>query len=109
MVGHCPHRILGSGVFFDRYKFRMSPPINNTDPRFVNGITREFFGPYAWRRSTDQAGLDFFNALDYSGFKDFYTDLPWFQNLKSRWATNFYDLKKFTAKPMIRYVALCDM
>ncbi|KAK7107826.1 uncharacterized protein [Littorina saxatilis] len=95
-------RILGSGVFFDRYKFRMSPPVNNTDPRFVNGITREFFGPYAFRTSTPQAGLDSFNALDFSGFKNFYTDLPWFQNLKSRWATNFYDLKKFTAKPMIR-------
>ncbi|XP_076444630.1 uncharacterized protein LOC143282762 isoform X1 [Babylonia areolata] len=97
-------RILGSGVFFDRYKFRMSPPVNNTDPRFVNGITREFFGPYAWRHSSsDQGtGLDSFNALDFSGFQDFYTDKAWFQNLKSRWATNFYDLKKFTAKPMIR-------
>ncbi|KAK7494317.1 hypothetical protein BaRGS_00014420 [Batillaria attramentaria] len=95
-------KILGSGAFFDRYTFRMSPPVNNTDPRFVNGITREFFGPYAWRHSTAQAGLDFFNALDFSGFKKFYTDEPWFQNMKARWATNFYDLKKFTAKPMIR-------
>lgn len=98
-------RILGSGVFFDRYKFRMSPPVNNTDPRFVNGITREFFGPYAWRwpyPKNTGIGLDQFNALDFSGFKEFYTDKGWFQNLKSRWGTNFYDLKKFTAKPMIR-------
>lgn len=100
-------RILGAGVFFDRYKFRMSPPVNNTDPRFVNGITREFFGPYAWRKTTTQAGLDTYNALDFAGFDTYYTDQSWFQNIKSRWGTNFYDLKKYVAKPMIRWVCAC--
>ncbi|XP_059149166.1 uncharacterized protein LOC131936271, partial [Physella acuta] len=99
-------KIVGSGVFFDRYKFRMSPPVNNTDPRFVNGITREFFGPYAWKvKATgvgSVGGADFFRAMDFAGFKTYYTNEPWFRSMKSRWATNFVALKKFTAKPMIR-------
>ncbi|XP_013089446.2 uncharacterized protein LOC106073439 [Biomphalaria glabrata] len=99
-------KIVGAGVFFDRYKFRMSPPINNTDPRFVNGITREFFGPFAWRvRATgvgSVGGADFFRAMDFAGLKTYYTDESWFRSMKFRWATNFVGLKKFTAKPMIR-------
>ncbi|CAG5116099.1 unnamed protein product, partial [Candidula unifasciata] len=99
-------KIVGAGVFFDRYKFRMSPPINNTDPRFLNGITREFFGPYAWKvQATSVGGVggaDFFRAIDFAGKNSYYTDEPWFFNMKARWATNFVGLKKFTAKPMIR-------
>ncbi|ESO93259.1 hypothetical protein LOTGIDRAFT_119445 [Lottia gigantea] len=96
-------RLLGSGVFFDRYQFRMSPPVNNTDPRFIDGITREFFGPYAWREQVKQdGGLDQFKAIDFAGYEQFYTDHQWFRNMKARWATNVHGLKKYTAKPMIR-------
>ncbi|XP_005104597.1 uncharacterized protein LOC101847514 [Aplysia californica] len=99
-------KIVGAGVFFDRYKFRMSPPVNNTDPRFVNGITREFFGPYAWRiKATgvgSVGGADYFRAMDFAGLKHYYTDEPWFRSMKARWGTNFVNLKKFTAKPLIR-------
>ncbi|GFS15850.1 Fras1 related extracellular matrix protein [Elysia marginata] len=98
-------KIVGAGVFFDRYKFRMSPPVNNTDPRFVNGITREFFGPYAWREPDPTGSVratSNFNAMDLAGLQTYYTDEPWFQDMKARWATNFVHLKKFTAKPMIR-------
>ncbi|KAK6170213.1 hypothetical protein SNE40_018662 [Patella caerulea] len=96
------HKILGSGVFFDRYQFRMSPPVNNTDPRFIDGITREFFGPYSWRQQVQNDGLDNFKAIDFAGFSDYYVDKPWFRNMKARWATNVSGLKKHTAKPMIR-------
>jgi len=99
-------KIVGAGVFFDRYKFRMSPPVNNTDPRFVSGITREFFGPYAWRMKTSDiggiGGADYFRAMDFAGLDEYYTDESWFRNMKARWATNFVHLKKFTAKPLIR-------
>lgn len=95
-------RILGSGVFFDRYKFRMSPPVNNTDPRYVNGITREFFGPYAWRKNNNQEGLDEMRAIDFAGYPDSYVDKAWFRDLKARWGTNFEGLKKNVEKPLIR-------
>ncbi|XP_052086791.1 uncharacterized protein LOC127724053 [Mytilus californianus] len=97
-------KIVGSGAFFDRYSFRMSPPINNTDPRFSNGITREYFGPYSWvEHKAGTAGLNLdFKAEDFAGHKTFYTDEPWFRNMKARWQTNFVMLKKFTLKPMIR-------
>jgi len=99
-------KIVGAGVFFDRYKFRMSPPVNNTDPRFVSGITREFFGPYAWRIKASGVGsvggADYFRAMDFAGREEYYTDEPWFRTTKARWGTNFVNLKKFTAKPLIR-------
>ncbi|XP_069124223.1 uncharacterized protein [Argopecten irradians] len=96
-------KILGSGVFFERYKFRMSPPINNTDPRFTNGIVREFFGPYAWRKQTKTGdGLDEFFAVDSAGYSRYYTDEVWYRTIKSRWQTNFHSLIKYTAKPMVR-------
>ncbi|XP_071112765.1 uncharacterized protein [Haliotis cracherodii] len=95
-------KIKGSGVFFDRYKFRMSPPVNNTDPRFTDGITREFFGPYAYKLELKDEGLDYYKAIDFAGFKDYYVDASWYRDMKARWATNQYGLKKFTAKPMIR-------
>ena len=70
-------KIVGAGVFFDRYKFRMSPPVNNTDPRFVSGITREFFGPYSWRIKASGVGsvggADYFRAMDMAGLWRFMT------------------------------------
>jgi hypothetical protein len=95
-------KIVGSGVFFDRYSFRMSPPINNTDPRYSNGITREFFGPYAWVKNQGSGIVLDFKAEDFAGHEKFYTDEAWFRNMKARWQTNFVMLKKFTLKPMIR-------
>jgi hypothetical protein len=95
-------KIVGSGVFFDRYSFRMSPPINNTDPRYSNGITREFFGPYAWVKKKGTGIVLDFKAEDFAGHEKFYTDEAWFRNMKARWQTNFVMLKKFTLKPMIR-------
>lgn len=95
-------KIRASGVFFDRYKFRMSPPLNNTDPRFITGVTRELFGPFAWRSTGPNEGLDEFRALDYAGFKDSYVNERWFRDMKSRWATNIHGLKTFTSRPMIR-------
>ena len=96
------YKVISSGVFFDRYKFRMSPPENNTDPRFVKGITREFFGPMAWRIQTENDGLDTFKSMDFAGRKEYYTDERWFRDMKARWQTNFVALKQYTAKPMIR-------
>lgn len=97
-------KIYASGVFFDKYKFRMSPPVNNTDPRFSSGITREYFGPFAFRTPTDrEQGLDNFKAIDFAGFKTPYTTNRWFIDMKSRWSTNFYSLKKYTMRSMVRY------
>lgn len=96
-------KILGSGAFFDRYKFRMSPPENNTDPRFVHGITREFFGPFAYTHTAaDTDGTEKFRAVDYAGFKAPYTQQRWFRDMKARWQTNFEGLEQYTAKPMVR-------
>lgn len=95
-------KVLGAGAYFDRYKFRVSPPVNTTDPRYANAITREYFGPYAWRIQNPADGLDAFRAIDSAGLDRPYTDELWFRRMKQRWATNFHSLKKYIDKPMIR-------
>lgn len=96
-------KVLGAGAYFDRYKFRVSPPVNTTDPRYSNAITREYFGPYSWRIQNPGDGLDAYRAIDSAGIASGrYTDTLWFRRMKQRWATNFYTLKKFIDKPMIR-------
>lgn len=98
-------KILGSGVFFERYRFRMSPPLNNTDPRYDNGIVKEFFGPYAWRKhatAMNSRTVHEYSIIDTAGFKEFYTDKSWYRLMKSRWQTNFHSLVKHTVKPMVR-------
>ena len=95
-------KVLGIGAYFDRYKFRVAPPVNTTDPRYSNTVTREFFGPFAWRIQNIGDGLDMFRSLDSAGLKRKYIDEPWFAKMKGRWMTNFHSLKKFINKPMIR-------
>ena len=82
------YRVLGSGVFFDRDKYR-GP----------DGNTKQFFGPYAWRTSV--SGTRYL-ALDYAGFEKHYLDDVWFKNIKERWVSNTYGLQRFVSKPMIR-------
>lgn len=92
-------QIKGSGVFFDIDKFR-GP----------DGMTREYFGPYAWRyeKTDPTAGPEsnvantHFRAIDYAGFETPYISEPWFKNVKERWQSNTYGLTKFIQKPMIR-------
>ena len=91
-------KILGSGIFFDRYKFRMSPPVDNKDPHLTDGITKEYFAPFAFQNE-DAATT---TVIDYAGFNDSYTSKRWFLNMKSRWAANYHSLEKFTTRPMIR-------
>lgn len=95
-------KVLGMGVYFDRYKFRVSPPVNTTDPRYSNTITREYFGPFAFRIQNEGDGLDMYRAIDTAGFQKHYVDEPWFSKVKGRWMTNFHGLRKFIDKPMIR-------
>ena len=95
-------KVLGVGAYFDRYKFRISPPVNSTDPRYSNTITREYFGPYAFRIQNTGDGLDQYRVIDSAGFKHHYVDEPWFSKVKGRWMTNFHGLKKYIDKPMIR-------
>lgn len=96
-------KVLGAGAYFDQYKFRVSPPVNTTDPRYSNAITREFFGPFSWRIQNPGDGLDAFRVIDSAGIAEYrYTDKLWFRRMKQRWATNFHTLKKFIDKPMIR-------
>ncbi|KAL3881426.1 hypothetical protein ACJMK2_027869 [Sinanodonta woodiana] len=95
-------KVRGAGVFFDRYKFRMSPPVNSTDARYATGITREFFGPFAFRNETEGGGLDTFRAVDFAGFSTPYVDEPWFRQMKGRWVANFNGLKKYVDKFMLR-------
>ncbi|GAB1603596.1 uncharacterized protein LOC115222177 [Argonauta hians] len=90
-------KILGAGIFFDQYKYRISPG-NNTDPRYVNEVTREYFAPFAWK--TDDKTRS--RAIDMAGLKNHYTDKRWFTDMKSRWATNYNSLEKFITRPMIR-------
>ena len=95
-------KILSAGCYFDQYKFRVAPPVNTTDPRYANTITREYFGPYAWRIQNQRDGLDVFRAVDTAGFPKRYDEELSFKRMKQRWATNFHSLKKFIDKPMIR-------
>lgn len=95
-------KVLGAGAFFDRYKFRVAPPFNTTDPRYANALTREYFGPFAFRMQNTGDGLDTYRAIDSAGLPDPYVDKLWFRTMKGRWASNYHGLKKFVAKPMIR-------
>ncbi|XP_060582788.1 uncharacterized protein LOC132739151 [Ruditapes philippinarum] len=96
-------KVLGAGAYFDQYKFQVSPPVNTTDPRYSNAITRELFGPFSWRIQNPSDGLDAFRAIDSAGIAAYrYIDEPWFRKMKQRWATNFHSLKKFIDKQMIR-------
>lgn len=95
-------KILSAGCYFDQYKFRVAPPVNTTDPRYANTITREYFGPYSWRIQNPGDGLDVYRAVDSAGFTKRYDEELWFKRMKQRWATNFHSLKKFIDKPMIR-------
>lgn len=95
-------KILSAGCYFDQYKFRVAPPVNTTDPRYANTITREYFGPFSWRIQNEGDGLDAYRAVDAAGFKKRYDEELWFKRMKQRWATNFHSLKKFVDKPMIR-------
>ena len=97
-------KIKGSGVFFDIDKY-FGP----------DGLTRQFFGPYAYRYEREDEGDSggaadrantHFRAIDYAGFETNYLDEPWFKNVKERWQSNTYGLTKFTEKPMIRSVPL---
>ncbi|XP_014776491.1 uncharacterized protein LOC106873574 [Octopus bimaculoides] len=90
-------KIVGAGVFFDQYKYRISPR-NNTDPRYVNEVTREYFGPFAWKTGDKTIA----RVIDFAGFKERYTNKRWFTDMKSRWATNYQSLEKFITRPMIR-------
>lgn len=91
-------KILGSGIFFDSYKFRTSPSSNNEDPRFTDGNTQEYFAPFAFK-TQDRATA---TVINFAGFNVSYTSKSWFLDMKSRWATNYYSLQKFTTRPMIR-------
>lgn len=91
-------KILGSGIFFDRYKFRLSPLSDNTNPQLTDGNTREYFAPFAFK-TKDRATA---TVIDFAGFNESYTSKRWFLNMKSRWATNYHSLQKFTTRPMIR-------
>jgi len=95
-------RVLGAGAYFDRYKFRVSPPVNTTDPRYSNFITREYFGPYAFRVQNEGDGLDMYRAIDSAGLPKKYVDELWYRRMKNKWLTNYHGLKKYIDKPMIR-------
>jgi hypothetical protein len=91
-------KIKGSGVFYDIDKFK-GPDL----------LTRQFFGPYAYRYEKEDEGGDtgdrantHFRAIDFAGFEDHYLDASWFKNVKERWQSNTYGLTKFTEKPLIR-------
>ncbi|KAH3739738.1 hypothetical protein DPMN_046425 [Dreissena polymorpha] len=95
-------KIISAGAYFDQYKFRIAPNVNTTDPRYSATLTREYFGPFAYRIQNPGDGLDAYRAIDSAGLTTKYDDELWFRRMKQRWATNFHSLKKFIDKPMIR-------
>lgn len=95
-------KVSSAGAYFDQYKFRVAPPVNTTDPRYSNTLTREYFGPFAYRVQNKRDGLDAYRAIDTAGNTKRYDDELWFRRMQQRWATNFHSLKKYIDKPMIR-------
>ena len=92
-------KLKASGVFFDLNKF-----IDQ------NGVTRQLFGPYAYRfekppdpasPTSDVANTNF-RAVDWAGHSTSYLDESWFKNVKERWQSNTYGLSKFREKLVIR-------
>ncbi|CAH1798682.1 unnamed protein product [Owenia fusiformis] len=80
------YKIFGSGVFFDTDKFKN-----------MDGTTRQYFGPYSWRGSGTRT-----MAIDYAGHDETYIEDAWFVDVKERWQSNVYGLKKWTTKAMLR-------
>lgn len=95
-------KILGSGVFFDCYKFRMLLFENNIDLWFVYGIIWEFFGFFVYIYIVvDMDGIEKFWVVDYVGFKVFYIQQRWFRDMKVRWQMNFEGLEQYIVKFMV--------
>ena len=96
-------KIKGSGVFFELNKF-----VNQ------EGVSRELFGPYAYRNenpsdedddsnsnNNDVANTQF-RAFDKAGLPSNYMDESWFKNIKERWQSNTLGLSKFRENLRIR-------
>ncbi|CAH1799902.1 unnamed protein product [Owenia fusiformis] len=81
------YKIHGSGIFFDTDKF-----VN------LDGTTRQYFGPYAYKASGTRT-----KVVDFAGFDgEPYINDDWFVNIKERWQSNVYGLKKWTTKALVR-------
>lgn len=102
--------LLAVGIFFEKDKLILP-----------NGTVVEYFGPFAfedlvlsnvpnWNDSSQQTDQSSTNALtpikffavDYAGFRDGYVNEKWFREVKQRWASNVYGLKRFLVKPFVR-------
>ncbi|XP_048745350.2 uncharacterized protein LOC130046397 isoform X1 [Ostrea edulis] len=79
------YKVLSSGIYFEPHVFED-----------WDGKSREFFGPFAWKRDKSVY------AIDMGGFKKRYIDEDWYVRIRQRWQTNTAGVKKYRMKAKVR-------
>ncbi|XP_056002898.1 uncharacterized protein LOC125658223 [Ostrea edulis] len=79
------YKVLSSGIYFEPHVFED-----------WDGKSREFFGPFAWKRDKSVY------AIDTAGFKKKYIDEDWYVRIRQRWQTNTAGVKKYRMKAKVR-------
>ena len=83
------YKVLSSGIYFEPHVFED-----------WDGKTREFFGPFAYKRDNNAF------AIDMAGFKSRYTEEDWYIKIRQRWQTNTGGLLKYRMKAKVRQAPL---
>jgi hypothetical protein len=78
------YKVLSSGVYFEPHVFED-----------WDGKSREFFGPFAWKRDKSVY------AIDTAGFKNRYIDEDWYVRIRQRWQTNTKGVLKYRMKAKV--------
>jgi hypothetical protein len=78
------YKVLSSGIYFEPHVFED-----------WNGKSREFFGPFAWKRDKSVY------AIDTAGFKKRYVEEDWYVRIRQRWQTNTAGLLKYRMKAKV--------
>ena len=79
-------KIWSAGTYWERNKFP----------------NRTFFAPFAYKRELNTRKFKVEDLARLNDTHEVYTNQPWFQFLKQRWAANFDRLEKFFLKINIR-------
>ncbi|EEB13934.1 conserved hypothetical protein [Pediculus humanus corporis] len=79
-------KIWAAGTFWERKKF----------------TNRTYFAPYAYKTQLNTRIFKMEDLARLNKSNEIYTNKPWFQFLKQRWASNFDSLEKFYLKIKIR-------
>lgn len=80
-------RIWSAGTYWERNKF----------------TNRTFFAPFAYKTQLNTRKFKVEDLARLNTTEELYTNKPWFQFLKQRWAANFDSLEKFYMKMKIRF------